>query len=190
MKWLDNSPADRMPRSLKNTAIKYLIVSGLIVPTLFLSLEILNGGTTRQLVSVLTFSLFIDFLFIIAYFFIPLIEYLHVPKYIAFEDDKIVWKTRSGREDGIPYSAIKSISHTGRESLKNWKIVIVPLQEDVYSVRYALRSTSSERGSLPLKYKKRWVHPPQGLSLNKNNAEKLIEQLNKNGVAFDGGLEE
>ena len=189
MNWLDNAPADRMPRTLKKAGKKYLTVACLIVPTLFLSLEIFNGGTTRQLVSVLSFSLFIDLLFLITYLFIPLIEYLHVPKYIAFEEDKIMWKTKSGKEGGIPYSSIKSISRTGREVLKNWKIVLLPLQEEIYSVRYELRTTSSGTYSVSPKYKKRWVYPPQGLSLNKSNAKRLAEKLKKNGVAFDGDLD-
>jgi|GEM_PF-3258858 len=188
--WVDNAPADRMPQTLRKTARNYLLLVCVIIPSLFLGLEILDGGSAKQLFSVLAFALFLDLLFLITYFLIPLIDHSRIPKYVAFEDDKLLWKTKSGKEGEIPYSSIKSIAHTGREAIRNWKIVIVPLQEEIYSVIYELGTTSPRAHSTPARHKEKWVSPPQGITLNKDNAKRLVAQLKKNGVDFEGGLDD
>ncbi len=111
-------------------------------------------------------------LFVAAFVFaaMGIYEIVILPSRIAFTDKEIVWKTKAGKTDKMDYSHIKSVAPTRRKSLKNKKPV--PFEEELYSVIFEREKPTSTKLS-----KNRWVVPPFGIVLNRENTEILIERL-------------
>ena len=163
MKWNNNYPASKLPVIFKKQIIAFFIIT--------YTYSIIFLFFLTENIPYIFFIFLMLFIFIVIFVLLKLYEIIIFPYAIAFTNKKLIWKTKIGKLKSIDYLSIKSIARTYRKSIKDYN-KLIPFDEEIYSIIF--KKNISNTNHLR---KNRWVTPPSGIVLNKENTRILIQKL-------------